>query len=76
VVSLSVEKRHLTSGYDSSNRQAAGHRVDGPLAEIEVRAREADAVMFQASIGRVMNLAWRQADAEEAWYGLDIIQGG
>jgi parallel beta-helix repeat protein len=48
---------------------------DGPLADIVVRARDADAVIFGASIGRVSNLTLRQSGDEEGWYGVDITQG-
>ena len=48
---------------------------DGPVAEIEIRARGADALLFRASIGRVANLTLRQAGGEGEWYGVDITQG-
>src|SRR5262249_8024707 len=48
---------------------------DGPLSEIEIRARGADAVLFQASIGRIANLTLRQAGGEGMWYGVHITQG-
>jgi parallel beta-helix repeat protein len=48
---------------------------DGPVAEIEIRARGADAVLFQASTGRVANLTLRQAGGEGDWFGVDITQG-
>ena len=48
---------------------------DGPLSEIEIRARGADAVLFQASIGRIANLTLRQAGGEGMWYGVHIMQG-
>jgi F-box protein 11 len=48
---------------------------DGPVSDIEIRARGADAVLFQASIGRVANLTLRQAGGKGDWYGVDIKQG-
>ena len=48
---------------------------DGPVADIEIRARGANALMFQASIGRVANLTLRQAGGEGDWCGVDIAQG-
>jgi F-box protein 11 len=48
---------------------------DGPVAEIEIRARGADALRFRASIGRVANLTLRQAGGEGDWFGVDITQG-
>ncbi|WP_427167455.1 right-handed parallel beta-helix repeat-containing protein [Streptomyces sp. C1-1] len=47
---------------------------DGPAAEIQIRAADADALMFQASIGRVTNLTLRQTAAGH-WFGVDITQG-
>ena len=48
---------------------------DGPVADIEIRARDANAVVFRANIGRVANLTLRQAGGERTWYGVDITQG-
>ncbi len=48
---------------------------EGPVADIEIRARDADAVLFRASIGRIANLTLRQAGGEGTWYGVDITQG-
>jgi parallel beta-helix repeat protein len=48
---------------------------DGSVSDIEIRARGADALLFQASIGRVANLTLRQAGGEGKWYGVDITQG-
>ncbi len=48
---------------------------DGPVPDIEIRARDADALMFQASIGRVANLTLRQAGGQGKWFGVDISQG-
>jgi parallel beta-helix repeat protein len=48
---------------------------DGPVEEIEIRARGAHALLFRASIGRVANLTLRQADGKGTWYGVDITQG-
>jgi parallel beta-helix repeat protein len=48
---------------------------DGPVADIEIRGRGADALLFKASIGRVANLTLRQAGGAGIWYGVDITQG-
>jgi parallel beta-helix repeat protein len=48
---------------------------DGPVPDIEIRARGADALLFKASIGRVANLTLRQAGGDGIWYGADITQG-
>jgi F-box protein 11 len=48
---------------------------DGPVSDIEIRARGADALLFRASIGRVANLTLRQAGGEGSWFGVDITQG-
>lgn len=48
---------------------------DGPVSDIEIQARGAYVLMFQASIGRVANLTLRQAGGEGKWYGVDIRQG-
>ncbi len=48
---------------------------DGPVSDIEIRARDADVLVFQASIGRVANLTLRQAGGEVNWYCVDITQG-
>ncbi len=48
---------------------------DGPVADIEIRARDADAVLFRAGIGRIANLTLRQAGGEGISYGVDITQG-
>jgi parallel beta-helix repeat protein len=48
---------------------------DGEVADIEIRARDADALRFRASIGRIANLTLRQAGGEGQWYGVDITQG-
>jgi len=48
---------------------------DGPLADIEIRARGADALVFRASMGRVANLTLRQAGGEGKWFAVDIAQG-
>jgi F-box protein 11 len=47
---------------------------DGAVADIEVQATGADALLFQASFGRVANLTLRQAGGGK-WYGVDIAQG-
>ena len=44
-------------------------------ADIMIRAREAHALQFRASIGRVANLTLRQAGGEGNWHGVDITQG-
>ena len=41
---------------------------DGPVAEIEIRARGANVLLFRASIGRVANLTLRQAGGQGDWY--------
>jgi F-box protein 11 len=46
---------------------------DGPAADIQIRAVDADALLFQASIGRVTNLTLCQTG--EDWFGVDITQG-
>jgi F-box protein 11 len=48
---------------------------DGPVSDIEIRARGANALLFKASIGRVANLTLRQAGGEGDWFGVDITQG-
>jgi parallel beta-helix repeat protein len=48
---------------------------DGPVADIEIQARGADTMLFQATIGRIANLSLRQAGGEGKWYGVDITQG-
>jgi parallel beta-helix repeat protein len=48
---------------------------DGPVADIEIRARGADVVLFQAGIGRIANLTLRQAGGKGLWFGVDITQG-
>jgi parallel beta-helix repeat protein len=48
---------------------------DGPVSDIQIRARGADALLFQATIGRVANLTLRQAGGEGKWFGVDITQG-
>ncbi|MFF3327772.1 right-handed parallel beta-helix repeat-containing protein [Streptomyces sp. NPDC002889] len=46
---------------------------DGPAADIQIRTGGANALKFQASIGRVTNLTLRQTGGP--WYGVDITQG-
>jgi F-box protein 11 len=48
---------------------------DGPVSDIEIRARDASVVTFQASIGRVANLTLRQAGREGNRVGVHIVQG-
>jgi parallel beta-helix repeat protein len=46
----------------------------GPVEEIIVRAREADAILFQANIGRVSNLTLQHTGGGD-FYAVDIAQG-
>jgi F-box protein 11 len=48
---------------------------DGPVADIEVRTRDANALSFMANIGRVANLTFRQVGGEGQGFGVDITQG-
>lgn len=48
---------------------------DGPVSEIEIRARDTNVLAFRASIGRVANLTLRQAGGKGEWYCVDITQG-
>lgn len=48
---------------------------DGPIADIEIRARDANALSFQTTIGRVANLTLRQAGGGDHFFGVDISQG-
>jgi len=49
---------------------------DGPVGDIVIEAWDADAISFEAEIGRVANLTLRQTGGEEGpWYGVDITQG-
>lgn len=48
---------------------------DGPLADIEIRARDANAILFQANIGRIANLTLHQEGDAESWNAVDISQG-
>ena len=48
---------------------------DGPVADIQIQARDADAVVFRANIGRIANLNLRQVGGEGTWHGVDIAQG-
>ena len=48
---------------------------DGPVSDIEIRARDANVLAFRASIGRVANLTLRQAGGGGKWLGVDITQG-
>lgn len=48
---------------------------DGPVSDIEIRARDTNVLSFQASIGRVANLTLRQAESERYWFGVYISQG-
>ncbi|MEV8430874.1 right-handed parallel beta-helix repeat-containing protein [Streptomyces sp. HUAS 31] len=46
---------------------------DGPVADIQIRASDAAALVFRTSIGRVTNLTLRQTG--DKWYSVDITQG-
>jgi parallel beta-helix repeat protein len=48
---------------------------DGPVADIEIRARDAHVLAFRASAGRVANLSLRQTGGTQTWYGVDITEG-
>jgi parallel beta-helix repeat protein len=48
---------------------------DGPVADISIRARDADVVLFQTNIGRISNLTLRQVGGRGRWFGVDITQG-
>jgi parallel beta-helix repeat protein len=48
---------------------------DGPVADIEIQARGANAVQFKATIGRIANLTLRQAGGKGTWYCVNITQG-
>jgi len=48
---------------------------DGPVSDIEIRARDTNVLRFQANIGRVANLTLRQAGGKGEWYGVHITQG-
>jgi parallel beta-helix repeat protein len=48
---------------------------DGPVPDIEIRARDTNVLRFQANIGRVANLTLRQAGGKGEWYGVHITQG-
>ncbi len=48
---------------------------DGPVSEIEIRARGAHTLLFGAGIGRVANLTLRQAGGDGIWYAANITQG-
>jgi F-box protein 11 len=48
---------------------------DGPVSDIEIRARDSEALSFHTSIGRVTNLTLRQANAQSNYYGVKITQG-
>jgi F-box protein 11 len=48
---------------------------DGLVSDIEIRARGAAALQFQASIGRVTNLMLRQAGGTGKWFSVNIRQG-
>jgi parallel beta-helix repeat protein len=47
---------------------------DGDRGDVVVEARGSDALLFQANMGRVVNLTLRQTGGGD-WYGVDIAQG-
>ena len=48
---------------------------DGPVSDIEVRARRANAVLFDAKIGRIANLTLRQTGGKGEWFAVNIARG-
>ena len=46
-----------------------------PVADIEIRARGVDVVLFKANIGRIANLTLRQVSGEPQWSCVNITQG-
>ena len=48
---------------------------DGPVDDIVIRARDSNALLFRASMGRVANLTLRQASGQGDWFGVNITQG-
>ena len=48
---------------------------DGPASDIEIRTRDANVLVFKASIGRVSNLTLRQAGGKAKRFGVNIAQG-
>jgi F-box protein 11 len=48
---------------------------DGLVSEVEIRARDTNALLFKTTIGRVANLTLHQAGGEGKWFGVDITQG-
>jgi parallel beta-helix repeat protein len=48
---------------------------DGAVADIVIRAYDADALLFRATVGRVANLTLRQAGGEEKWFGVHATKG-
>lgn len=48
---------------------------DGPRADIEIRAHDASALVFKASIGRVSNLTLRRTGGTGRSHGVTIFQG-
>jgi hypothetical protein len=48
---------------------------DGPVPDIVIRARDANVLLFKASIGRVANLTLHQAGGKRKWFGVHIRQG-
>jgi F-box protein 11 len=48
---------------------------DGPVADIQIHARDAHVVVFQANISRIANLTVRQNGGEGTWFGVAIAQG-
>lgn len=47
---------------------------DGDPGEVVIQATGADALLFQTTMGRVVNLTLRQAGGGD-WFGVDIAQG-
>jgi parallel beta-helix repeat protein len=45
------------------------------LGDVVIEAKGKNVVLFQASKGRIANLTLRQVGGEEAWSGVDIVQG-
>jgi len=48
---------------------------EGPVSDIEIRARDTSVLAFRASIGRVANLTLRQAGGKGKSFGVNIRQG-
>jgi len=48
---------------------------DGPVADIQIHARDAHVVVFRTNISRIANLTLRQTGGEGTWTGVYITQG-